>query len=72
MEASRPKEKHRMKAWLIKLDGNDWLFYIGLAALFLGLSLSSIARALIVTGSILSAVSFINSLIIVWLTKAVE
>ena len=59
-----------MKTWLKTLDANDWLFYAGLLALFLGLSLGvSIATALMVVGSVLASVSFINSLIMVWLSK---
>jgi len=59
-----------MKAWLQKLDANDWFYYTGLGMLFAGVSLSvSVATALIVVGSVLAAISFLNSLIVVWLSK---
>jgi len=59
-----------MKTWLQKLDANDWFYYTGLGMLFAGVSLSvSIATALIVVGSVLAAISFLNSLIVVWLSK---
>lgn len=55
----------------LPLDGNDWLFYIGLAALFAGLSLThGIGCALTVVGSILAAVGLINSFILIWISKA--
>lgn len=59
-----------MKTWISKLDTNDVFYYAGLVMLFVGLSLSvSVATALTVVGAALAVVSFINSLVVVWLSK---
>lgn len=54
------------------IDTNDLLFYIGLCALGVGLFLLyGLGLALIVVGAVLTGISFINSLILVWLSKNV-
>lgn len=59
--------------WLKSLDRNEATYWVGLAALFAGLGLGvSIATALVVTGAILASVSFINSLVLVWLSKDIK
>lgn len=62
-----------MKTWISKLDTNDVFYYAGLVMLFVGLSLSvSVATALTVVGAALALVSFVNSLIVVWLSKGTQ
>ena len=56
----------------LSLDVNDLRFYIGLIALFAGLWLSQgLGLALTVAGAIISAVSLINSFVMVWVSKSV-
>ena len=50
------------------LDRNEVTYWVGLAMLFAGLTLSvSMATALVVTGAILISVGILNSLVMVWL-----
>jgi len=57
----------RLIAWIQTLDRYEITYWVGLGMLFAGLSLGvSIATALVVTGSILVMISFLNSLIVIW------
>jgi hypothetical protein len=53
-----------------KTDPNTLWFYAGLALLFSGMWICfGIGMALIVLGAILSAVSFVNSYAVIWLSR---
>jgi len=50
-------------------DVYDLIYFAGLAMLFTGLALTSIALALIVTGAVLAGVSLINSYVRLWMNR---
>ena len=51
-----------MKEWLKSLNRNEVTYWVGLAMLFVGLTLSvSVATALVVIGAIVAAESVITS-----------
>lgn len=53
-----------------KFDLNDGIYYAGIVLLFIGVALTySIGHALITVGAIIILVSWINSLVRVWLVK---
>ena len=58
-----------MKAWLLKLEANDWLYFIGLGLLFAGLASSvSTATALSVVGGVLIVQSTAKAYFVTWLS----
>lgn len=55
--------------WLKSLNRNEVTYWVGLAMLFVGLTLSvSVATALVVTGTIVAAESVITSYLATWLS----
>ncbi len=53
-----------------RFDGNDLLFFAGLALLGVGLAFAlSWAVALIVVGGILAAVGLVNAYVLLWLGR---
>ena len=58
-----------MKEWLKSLNRNEVTYWVGLAMLFVGLTLSvSVATALVVIGAIVAAESVITSYLATWLS----
>lgn len=54
--------------WLKSLDRNEVTYWVGLAMLFIGLSLRvSVATALIVTGAAMALESVVTSYLATWL-----
>ncbi len=57
-----------MRAWLQRLEANDWFYFAGLGLLFAGLALGvSVATALGVVGGVLVVLSTVRAYFVTWL-----